>query len=62
MNMKLQDLQISEGWFISYNQFYDIESCQENVECTDTYFNEDILQFTHKAGNRLIDLGWYPEF
>ncbi len=59
--MKLQDLQISQGWFISYNQFYNIEPSKNTVENIDTYLNEDILQFKHDANNRLIDLGWNPE-
>lgn len=60
--MELQNLKISQGWFINYNQFYDIEPTNESVETALTFFNEDILQFTHERYNRLIDLGWYPEF
>jgi hypothetical protein len=59
--MKLQSLQIPQGWFIDYNQFYDIEPSKINIEDISTYFNEDILQFTHKKNNKVIDLGWYPE-
>ncbi len=60
--MELQNLQIPQGWFISYNQFYDIEPCKDTVEDVNTFFNQDILQFRHDAADRLIDLGWYPEF
>lgn len=61
MNFELQKLKIPEGWLIEYNQFYDVFPSEETVNSVDTVFNEDILQFTHKSRNRLIDLGWYPE-
>ncbi len=59
--MEIQDLKISQGWLVNYNQFYDMEPTKESVESLDTYFNEDILQFTHERNDRLIDLGWTPE-
>lgn len=61
MKLKLQELRIPTGWFISYNQFYDISPSKETVESIDTFFTQDILQLEHKDRNRLMDLGWYPE-
>lgn len=61
MKLKLQELRIPAGWFVSYNQFYDIAPSEEAVESIDTVFTQDILQFENKFRNRLIDLGWYPE-
>jgi len=61
MKLELQELKIPAGWFISYNQFYNISPSEETVDSVDTVFIEDILQFTNDSRNRLIDLGWYPE-
>lgn len=61
MKLELQELRIPAGWFISYNQFYDVSPSKETVESVDTEFTEDILQLENKHRNRLMDLGWYPE-
>jgi len=61
MELELQELKIPVGWFISYNQFYNIYPSEKTVESVDTVFTEDILQFKNEYRNRLIDLGWYPE-
>jgi len=61
MKLELQELKIPTGWYISYNQFYNIAPSKAAVEAIDTVFNEDILQFKNEHRNRVIDLGWYPE-
>ena len=61
MKLELQELRIPEGWFISYNQFYNVSPSKEAVLSIDTVFTEDILLLTNASRNRLIDLGWYPE-
>lgn len=62
MKLELQELKIPAGWFISYNQFYNIYPTEETVDSVDSVFMEDILQFTNDSRHRLLDLGWYPEF
>jgi hypothetical protein len=61
MNIELQELKIPAGWFVSYNQFYNLSPSKDTVESIDTVFTEDILQLKNKDRNRLLDLGWYPE-
>ncbi len=61
MEEKLQPLRIPAGWMVDYNQFFDEDVTKENVE--ESYnFKEDILQFSYPQRDRIIDLGWYPEF
>jgi hypothetical protein len=53
----LQPLRIPAGWRVDYNEFYAIEAASE----TRDHLKEDLFQATHTAGNRMLDLGWYPE-
>jgi hypothetical protein len=55
---------LSDEWIINRNEFTEI--CPEQFINDDFEYkwelNEDILQITNTNRNRIIDLGWYPEF
>jgi hypothetical protein len=55
---KLQPLRILGGWTVEFNNFYECEP--DNCYDFDTYFVEDLLQFTNNKFNLVLDLGWYP--
>src|SRR5262245_48260938 len=59
---KLQQLRITMGWSVNYNNgFYEVDPSFENVN-DNFIFKQDMLQLKHEKRNRLLDLGWYPEF
>jgi len=58
----LQELRIPASWYVAYNQFYDVIPSRQNVESIEGVFTEDILQLKNEDRNRLLDLGWYPEY
>lgn len=60
----LQPLRIPAGWLVSYNNaLYEIDPDPKIIleEDRSWFFKEDMLQMKHKRGDRLLDLGWYPE-
>lgn len=60
--MQLQALVIPAGWCVTYNKFFAVDATKESVEKVPTFLTDDLLQLVHKEKNRLIDVGWYPEF
>lgn len=63
LNPPLQDLIVTPGWLVIYHQFYAIEPPRHDTEDDIRWwFKENMYQARHEKFDRLIDLGWYPEF
>ena len=63
MDAPLQSLRIPAGWKIEYNSLFEIDPLPDLIP-TDHhswFFKEDMLQMKHQDGDRLLDVGWYPD-
>lgn len=59
-----QPLRITDGWTVSYNNgLYEIDPLPDIIPETERWwiFKEDMLQMSHVARNRVLDLGWRNE-
>lgn len=64
MDAPLQPLRVPMGWVMAYNLgLWEIDPDPALVPENDRWFifKQDMLQMTHPAANRLLDLGFYPE-
>ncbi|MEM6471867.1 MAG: hypothetical protein AAF802_20070 [Planctomycetota bacterium] len=63
MNPPLQTLIVTPGWSVGYHQFLAVDPPSHSTEdVIPWWFKEDLFQARHDRFDRLIDLGWYPEF
>ena len=63
-NPPLQPLRVTHGWCMDYNNgLYELDVDPVLVPEDDRWwiFKEDMLQMSHKARDRIIDIGFTPE-
>ena len=63
MNPPLQELIVTPGWKVEYHQFHVIDTATAAADEEIRFlFKEDMYQARNDGSDRMIDLGWYPEF
>lgn len=62
-DVKLQPLRVPTGWMISYYQLLELDpdSALLDRDAAIAFFKQDLLQFYLPRGDRLVDVGWYPD-